>query len=253
VSAQHLRWGLDRLAWCGESIGAELDPWQARALSTESRRLCINVHRQGGKSFTMSLLGAHEALFFPQSLTLIVSPSESQSLLLMRAAKQVLERSGLETQPTTFPHQGFHIDGGGDVVALPGVSATTRGYSACTLLLVDEAAQVKEADYKAVRPFLATTNGREVMASTPFGARGFFWETCEGPKKRPRDGYEYFKALGKDCPRISAEFLEEERRSLGEWYFRQEYEGVFCDVESGVFNPDAILEAMSDEVEAYAL
>jgi hypothetical protein len=44
-------------------------------------------------------------------------------------------------------------------VGLPGVGATVRGYSAVSLLLIDEAAQVEDAVYKTLRPMLAVTNG----------------------------------------------------------------------------------------------
>ncbi len=42
-------------------------------------------------------------------------------------------------------------------------------------LKIDEAARVSDELYRAVRPMLATSGGRIVLLSTPFGKRGFFF------------------------------------------------------------------------------
>ncbi|MBK5293184.1 MAG: hypothetical protein JJE04_16110, partial [Acidobacteriia bacterium] len=44
-------------------------------------------------------------------------------------------------------------------VGLPNVEATVRGFSAVSLVVVDEAARVREEMYTAVRPMLALKNG----------------------------------------------------------------------------------------------
>ena len=55
------------------------------------------------------------------------------------------------------------------------------------------------------------------------------------------------RATAAECPRIAPEFLEEERGTMGERWFRQEYCCEFSDVSSGVFDGDLIEQAMSDE------
>jgi hypothetical protein len=50
------------------------------------------------------------------------------------------------------------------------------------------------------------------------------------------------------CPRISAEFLEEERRAIGERWYSQEYLCSFEDVIGTVFPHELIMQAFSDEV-----
>jgi hypothetical protein len=52
-----------------------------------------------------------------------------------------------------------------------------------------------------------------------------------------------------DCPRISREFLEEERQTLGEWWFRQEYLCEFVETEDQLFTYDQVATALSGEVE----
>jgi hypothetical protein len=51
-----------------------------------------------------------------------------------------------------------------------------------------------------------------------------------------------------DCPRIPQAFLEEERASLGEWWFRQEYLCEFVDAVDNVFAHDLVMNAISRDV-----
>jgi hypothetical protein len=49
------------------------------------------------------------------------------------------------------------------------------------------------------------------------------------------------------CPRISKAFLEE-RKSIGEWWFRQEYGYEFMEIVDAVFTYDMVAASMSDEI-----
>jgi hypothetical protein len=79
---------------------------------------------------------------------------------------------------------------------------------------------------------LAVSRGRLVALSTPFGQRGWFFEEWQGqgPWKRVKVPWSH-------CPRISAEFIAEERRALGEPWVQQEYECLFTALE-GLVYPD---------------
>jgi hypothetical protein len=85
-------------------------------------------------------------------------------------------------------------------------------------MLIDEAARVNDDLYKAVRPFLAASDGDLWLMSTLVGKRGFFYEewTNGGPR------WKRFTVTAMDCLRIRREFLEEER-ATGERWFRQQY------------------------------
>ena len=130
-------------------------------------------------------------------------------------------------------------------MGLPGTEGTIRGFSAVSLLLVDEASRVSDELYLAIRPMLAVSSGALWLMSTPAGKRGFFWEAWQngGPE------WERVQATAYECPRIPREFLEEERRVMGERWFRQEYLCEFVDEVSGVFDRDAVRRAVTSEVE----
>jgi hypothetical protein len=50
------------------------------------------------------------------------------------------------------------------------------------------------------------------------------------------------------CPRISSQFLEEERRSLGELVYASEYECRFVDTEDSVFSSEHIAAALDPDL-----
>jgi hypothetical protein len=80
--------------------------------------------------------------------------------------------------------------------------------------------------------------------STPVGKRGLFYE--EWANGGPR--WKRFTVTAMDCPRIRREFLEEERATMGEQWFRQEYLCEFVDVDQGLFSRDVVERAFSKDV-----
>ena len=95
----------------------------------------------------------------------------------------------------------------------------------------------------AVLPMLATGGGRLMMLSTPVGQRGFFWETWEqgGPE------WERVRATAEDCPRISRDFLDEQRRTLGDRWYRQEFMCSFEQNADQFFDTPAVLAAFETD------
>src|SRR5215212_4808858 len=94
---------------------------------------------------------------------------------------------------------------------------------------------------------LAVSGGALMMLSTPFGKRGVFYEewTSEAGSS---SAWERYAVSAAECPRIPPEFLEEERKTLGPWWFAQEYECRFMDTVDQVFQTDVIDKAITDEV-----
>ena len=64
------------------------------------------------------------------------------------------------------------------------------------------------------------------LISTPFGCRGFFYEEWHrSDSGNPKSDWQRFSITADQCPRIPAAFLKEERNSLPQPRFEQEY---FC-------------------------
>jgi hypothetical protein len=91
---------------------------------------------------------------------------------------------------------------------------------------------------------LAIGNGDLWLMSTPRGRRGFFWEAWAHGGTR----WERFSVPATECPRISREFLEEERAAMGERWFRQEFLCDFLDVNDGVFDRELIEAAFGKKL-----
>src|SRR5262249_18632409 len=117
------------------------------------------------------------------------------------------------------------------VISLPCREDTIRGYAHVSLLIIDEASRVPDELYRAVRPMLAGSGGRLILLSTPYGRRGFFYEAWASGAA----DWHRLEVPAEKVPRIPAWFLDEERRNLGESYFRQEYQCSFEAVEGLVY------------------
>ncbi len=220
-----------------------LDPWQEKLLRSESARILLNVARQGGKSSASGLLAAHKALSSPGSLTLILAPSERQAKETFAKAAHFYTATGQKVRADSYRKLGMELVNGSRIEALPGTEKTVRGFSGVDLLIVDEAARVADELYFAVRPMLAVSGGRLMMMSTPWGKRGVFYEEWTNGK-----GWERYEVSAAECPRISPEFLEEEREVLPSWVYRQEYECSFEETEDQVFTTEMVERAVSSEV-----
>jgi hypothetical protein len=238
---------LDPVELARES-GLDPDPWQADFLRSRDPRILLNCSRQSGKSTVTALLAVHTALYEPGALVLLLSPSLRQSQELFRKALDVY-RPFAHTAPTDSESAlRMELDNGSRIVSLPGKEQTVRGFSGVRLLAIDEAARVTDDLYYALRPMLAVSGGRLIALSTPFGSRGWWYEAWRSPESWRR-----FRVPADECARISQAFLEEEQRTMGQWWFAQEYGCEFVDAQTQAFSRDDVERAFSEAVDEWAL
>jgi hypothetical protein len=204
----------------------------------------LNCSRQSGKSTITAIIALHRAIYHPGSLILCLAPALRQSQELFGKLSVFYQDLGKPIAPVEDRKLSMALENGSRIVTLPGDEKTIRGFSGVSLLLVDEAARVKDELYYAVRPMLAVSGGTLMMLSTPYGKRGVFYEEWTGG-----EGWERYKVPATECPRISPEFLEEERASLPEWVFRQEYLTCFEETEDQLFTTAMVEAARDDEVQ----
>ena len=76
--------------------------------------------------------------------------------------------------------------------------------------------------------------------TTPFGKRGWFYEEWTGP-----EAWNRVKVTADQIARIPRQFLAEEKRSLGDRWFKQEYLCSFEDTIDAVFSDEDIRAAVS--------
>ena len=212
------------------SLSLEPDPWQRDLLTSTDERVILNCCRQSGKTTIVSVLALHHALAHPKSLVLIFSPSERQSKEFLKKIQDYYGELGSPGGSLANSASTLELTNRSRIVALPSSEATVRGFSAPSLVLVDEAAQIDEKLYYAVLPMLSVSRGRLILLSTPLGKRGIFWSAWE-----QQDGWKKVKVTGEQCPRISDGSLARAREEMGELRFAQEYLCEFVQGEGSIF------------------
>jgi hypothetical protein len=175
---------------------------------------------------------------------LLVSPSLRQSAELYAKCMAIYRAIGRPLPTTVETALRLDLANGSRIVSLPASEGTVRGFSVARLLIEDEASRVDDALYYATRPMLAVSGGRLILMSTPFGKRGHFWhEWTNGG-----EGWERVEIPASACPRIPATFLEEERRALGPFWFRQEYECQFSASAEQLVADEDLQASLTDRV-----
>ena len=116
--AAELRCALDPVAFARERLGFEPDPWQADVLGLSGNTL-LNCSRQTGKSTCTAIIGLHTAVYMPESLVLLGSPSLRQSRELFVKVTAFLRK--LEPAPPLEEDNrlSLALGNGSRVVCLP--------------------------------------------------------------------------------------------------------------------------------------
>ena len=240
--AEDLKLALDRVSFA-RALGLEPDGWQEELLCSTSDRVLLNCSRQSGKSTISGIIALHRALYHPGSLVLCLAPALRQSQELFGKVLGFYRDLGRPVSPQGERKLSLELENGSRIVTLPGSEKTIRGFSGTSLLVLDEAARVEDELYFAVRPMLAVSGGALMMLNTPYGKRGVFYEEWTAGH-----GWERYEVPANQCPRISEEFLEEERAVLPSWVYRQEYECSFEETEDQVFTTEMVERALTSEV-----
>jgi Terminase large subunit, T4likevirus-type, N-terminal len=241
----------------GRDLGRYLDPalfaadcnirpdaWQADLLRTMPRRALLLCSRQSGKSTATALAAAHTAVYQPGALVVIVSPSQRQSAEMLRTCRNLLTK--LEGGPR-FDSESvlkIELENKSRIIALPASGDTIRGMAGAALVVIDEASRVADEMLSVVRPMVATSNGAIIALTTPNGKRGWFhaaWHDGDPLWHRVR-------VPASECPRITQQFLDEERKALGPTRFAEEYGLEFVDSVMSAFPTTLIEQMFTNEV-----
>lgn len=206
--------------------------WQEDYLR-ETRDSVVLKGRQVGASTAGSVLAIRKALYWPGSLTAIVSPSLKQSTEVKGRAKEGLIRLGEHLTIDSASELG--LINRSRIMSLPGSSKSVRGWSA-DFLIIDEAAFLEEETFVAARATTAATGGRTIVQSTPMGPYGSFYELWEDES----GDWAKFSVRSDEVRSISAEFLERERATMTPEKFAQEYEATFTNPGLGLIDAERL-------------
>lgn len=181
----------------------------------------------------------------------------------VRRYKELAKSGLLGTQAEELPPEidavvdaktSIELGNGSRIISLPVKSQAIVGYTV-DLLILDEAKVIPDDLYRSVRPMLATTQGRMIALSTPLGQRGWFWEAwkqCEDDKREGKpEPYKRFKRTCWECPRLDRDFVERERKLIGDHWFRQEYEVEFLSNAGAVFRMEDVDRLIQSDEQPY--
>jgi phage FluMu gp28-like protein len=137
------------------------------------------------------------------------------------------------------------LSNGSRILALPSAEANLRGFSAPSMVIIDEASRCDDNLFYSLKPMMAVGNGKLILLSSPFGRRGFFFDVWTNG-----ENWERFTVKATDCERITPEFLQSEKASMPEFIFRQEYLCEFTDSTSQIFPSELIESSINKELKA---
>ncbi len=213
----------DPVIWAQKALNFMADPKQAEILSCAASRVIVVTSRQVGKSTIAALRALYLALRHAGSLILMIGPVGSQAGEILGKATHFAAELGLPIRGDGINERSLQLPNGSRLIARPAVPQSLRGYSQARLIIVDEAAYVPEATYRAMSPILATGDGALWVISTPNGPLGRFAELWHDLT----NGWTRFSIPAEECPRLSPAFLAAERRLYGDIYCAQEYSCQF--------------------------
>jgi phage FluMu gp28-like protein len=224
-------------------LGFHVFPYQANLLSCQSKRIVACWARQTGKTTTIAVKVIHFAFTNANTTTLIVSRGLRQSMIMFGVIEDFVKKNPLlRGSVVRLTRTIIQLGNGSRIVALPcgPDGATLRGYTA-NLVVMDEAAFMPEVVIDSVIfPMLATTGGIAIMLSTPWGRNHFFYRSFND------SGYWSQHVKAEECPRISKEFLDEQRRMIGDLRYKMEYEAEFVEDQNSFFSQDLIRQCVED-------
>ena len=223
---------------------------------------CI-VGRQSGKSRVAALIAGFEAVSAPRER----DGTETHALLVaqdQRAAMRVLShyaRAPFEIVPAlrqsvaTALTGSVTLENGVVLSAYPCRPAAVRGLRARVVVL-DELAFYRSSEnlpldreaLRAVRPCLATTDGKLVILSSPYGQSGALWDLHRRHYGQDDASTLVWQASAPEMnPTLSNDYLQRMEQDDPDAY-RSEVLGEFRAGLAMLFDPDAITDCVADGV-----
>ncbi len=237
------------------AMGWSADPWQVEFLGSHAKRESLLCSRRAGKTTATAARVLREACIVPRTDALIFSPTLRQSMELLRMVREFYLALGKPVPAIGETKTVLELANGSRVISLPDNHEGVVGVGNPRLVVIDEGSRVSEELYKSVRPMLAVTNGQLLTLSTPFGNQGWFFDiwddSADGQHRRGKLHEQWRRTpVPASCvPRITPEFLADERVELGQRWFDQEFNLKFLDSIDAVFSQTVIHGARSEGID----
>src|SRR3990167_5908534 len=216
---------------------SELYDWQKKIVEHKGN-VTIRGGRQDGKSFAAATRIVKIAWEYPGEKTLIIAASERQENYLYEQVRQLIGKGYTGRSTLTLTK----LDNGHEIWKFP-VGQTgmyLEGLSNIAFLYADEAIHIPQRVWNSILPMIAEPRNRglgwiTLLSTTRGKPKGYFFESFS------RKDFLQIHIKSEDCPHISKEFLDEERKRLGERMYKVIYDGEF-DEEAMNYFPSEIID-----------
>jgi hypothetical protein len=204
---------MDAVAFARRCLRFEPDAKQQEVLLAAGPRTIVNTSRMWGKSTMAAVKALHWAWTKPRQTVALVSARRADSVDLMRLTRKLARELGVAGKAGS----SLELGRGSQIVARAGGDGPVAG---ADLTIVDDAARVSDEAFAALRPAAAMGKGPLLLLSTPRDHSGFFYQIWEQDRS---DAWVKIQATAEEGGRLPEEFLEEERKRLGEIPFWKTY------------------------------
>ncbi|MBD3405089.1 MAG: hypothetical protein GF411_03000 [Candidatus Lokiarchaeota archaeon] len=252
--------------------------YQVKILRDMSKNIAIRMGRQMGKTAATAIKALWYAFTRPEASTpqeqvtiVIIAPSQRQSKIMYNQIRSYIHANPiLEASVIKSTQQTIKLDNNSVIYNFPvGDSAEkVRGFS-INLLIVDEAAFIKQRIFTAILPSLAGTNGSLILIGTPASRTGLFYQAFypgkdgSGVKLRfsthwypysdaldvqrvDKNGVPLFDKDGNPITQLSRDWIEYQYTSMSKGEFAQEFEAKFVDESLGYFTREDLIANVED-------
>ena len=221
----HLReiaYRVDPVPWVREVLGVTPTPWQETFLrAPRGASILALTGRQVGKTTTAAWAIAHAMLFNKVAVGDRLSGATPKCGSGAAGARGFIKAGAKFKSDNVY---GLELENGSRVLALPSSDDSIRGLTVEAWIVADEAARLPDDLIAALRPMRARRpEARFAMLSTAWSRTDPFWTAwaSEDPT------WIRLQATADANPELfTKEFLDQERRALGEHDFNREYLGV---------------------------
>ncbi len=218
-------------------------PYQERLLQDRSKRVIAVCGRQIGKPTLAAIRLIHYAITHRNTTSVIVSATLRQSMETFGKVRSFVNWSKFVSRfVTEASRTQIFFKNGSRIVCLPSgrYGSTLRGLTV-HFAVVDEAAFIyDEVITNAILPMLSTTEGRVWLLTTP-------WSKDHVTYKCFTSGdWSVYHLPSSVNPLVKGEFLEEQRRLIGEERFDMEYNALFIDEMNSYFPMKLLMSCVED-------
>ena len=236
----------DDFAAFAAMVGRPVTSFQAEAMELTTRHTALLAPRQTGKSRTLATKAAHWAFTRPHQEVLVLSAREDTAKNLLRVVRQVAAHPLLRTSVVEDLKTRLELSNGSAVEAVSTSEAAIRGRST-DLLICDESAFIPAEliESAAIPTTMARPDARIVLASTPWGTSGTFFDWYQAGLSGEDPDTRSFRWRLADCPWIVPSVIESLRRRLSPLRYRAEVDGEFAGAADAFLSLDDIDAAIA--------